>query len=413
MKAPSASTSRARPVREVIALDEARIAHSPTRGTRAAARTATASTFALAVGLALALLTLAGCSSRREPASEAPPAVTVTTALVASTSQSAELEVDGTVTARTEVVVASRLAASVASLEVAAGDRVARGHVLVRLDAKETESALDGARASLSAARAAARLASANLARFESLARDEAASALELDRARLDSANAAAQESAAAAAVRRTETDRAQAVLVSPVDGTVVDTFVVAGDLALPGKPLVRVAANGRRVEAAVPESVALALGAEVPVLLGGARVAGRVAEIVAASDAGSRRRTVRVDLPAGTDPVPGTFARLFLPGSGEPRVTVPANAVVTAGGLEHVFVVGADGLVAIRYVRTGAVIGEAGRSGAAPAASRPGDSPGAAPAGPVVEIRSGLVAGERVVVAPPATLRAGAKATS
>ena len=74
--------------------------------------------------------------------------------------------------------------------------------------------------------------------------------------------------------------------------------------------------ASGRRVEAAPGEGEAarLSVGDAVEVEIGGARVSGRVAEIVGAVDPSTRRRTVRVDLPSGTEPPsepsPACFSR-------------------------------------------------------------------------------------------------------
>jgi HlyD family secretion protein len=64
----------------------------------------------------------------------------------------------------------------------------------------------------------------------------------------------------------------------------------------------------------------------------------------------------------------------------------VPERAVVARGGLEIAWAVGTDGRVALRYVRTG---------------RRAGGS---------VEVRSGLEAGEKVVLDPPADLETGTR---
>jgi hypothetical protein len=148
---------------------------------------------------------------------------------------------------------------------------------------------------------------------------------------------------------------------------------------------------SGRRVEAAPGEDQASRLeeGESVEVGVGGRTWTGRVAEIVGAVDSATRRRTVRVDLPAGVDPPVGAFARLFLPGPTEERLVAPARAVVARGGLEMVWAVSPEGRADLRYVRTGAA-----RDG-------------------LVELRSGVAAGERVVIDPPADLEAGTRIRS
>ncbi|HTY42230.1 MAG TPA: efflux RND transporter periplasmic adaptor subunit [Thermoanaerobaculia bacterium] len=340
--------------------------------------------------LTLAVLAV-GCGKRADQ-----PAGVATRALKTATVERREtpvvVDVDGTVVGRTEAVLASRLAAPVVEVRAVPGERVRSGEILVRLEQREADGAVDSARASVAAAESALALARKNLSRFERLQGKGAAAAVELERTRQDEAAASAALAAATAALRRAETDRAQAVLVAPFDAVVVEKLVSPGDLAGPGRSLVRLASlSGRRVEAAPGEAAAarLSVGDAVEIEIGGTTVTGRIGEIAGAVDPATRRRTVRVDLPAGLEPPVGSFARLRLPGPAAVRLLAPERAVVARGGLELAWAVGPDGAVALRYVRTGPS------------------------AGGLVEIRSGLQAGERVVVDPPADLEAGAKAAS
>ena len=342
--------------------------------------------------LLAAALAAAACAKNETARGPEAPARKLETATVASRTEGNSLEIDGVVVGRLEAVLSSRLSAPVAGVEVVPGQAVRAGAVLVRLEERETEAALEGARAELAAARASLALAKKNGGRFERLAERGAAAAIELDRARQDEAAASAAAASAEARERRAEADRAQAVLTAPFDAVVVEKMVSPGDLAAPGRPLVRIASlTGRRVEAAPGEREAAELkpGDSVEIRIGGRSVSGVIAEIAGAVDPSTRRRTIRVDLPeaAGVaEPPVGSFARVVLPGAATPRLFVSEKAVVARGGLEIAWAVGTDGRVAPRYVRTG---------------SRAGGS---------VEIRSGLAAGERVVLDPPADLEAGTR---
>ncbi len=343
------------------------------------------------LGILAGALAAASCA-KKERTEAATATRALETAAVVQKTAASRVEVEGVVVGKLEAVLSSRLAARVAEVSAVPGQNVRGGAVLVRLDAGETAGALEGARASLEAARASLELARKNRGRFEKLAERGAAAAVELDRARQDEASAAAAVASAEAARRRAETDRAQAVLAAPFDAVVVEKMVSPGDLAAPGRPLVRVASlSGRRVEAAPGEAEAAALspGQAIDVEVAGRAVTGRLAEIVGAVDPATRRRTVRVDLPAGFEPAVGSFARVFLPGPSAPRLLVPERAVVSRGGLEIAWAVSSDGRVALRYVRTGV---------------RAGGS---------IEVRSGLEAGEKVVVNPPADLEAGTRVSS
>jgi RND family efflux transporter MFP subunit len=340
----------------------------------------------------MALVLAAGCR-RAEPARNSAEVRALETARVEERTLAGTVEVDGVVVGRVEAVLSSRLSGPVADVSAVPGRTVRAGSVVVRLESREAEAALEGARAELASAHSALDLAAVNRRRFENLESRGAAATVELERARQAHAAAAAAVASAQAAVRRTEIDRSQAVLVAPFDAIVVEKMVSPGDLAAPGRPLVRLASlQGRRVEAAPGESEAalLAPGQRVDVLLGDRVVLGTVAEIVGAVDSATRRRTVRVDLPAGVEPPVGSFARLRLVGASGQRLLIPLRAIVSRGGLEIAWTVGHDETVSLRYVRTG------------PAAD-----------GGRVEVRSGLEAGERVVLDPPFNLEAGTRVRS
>ncbi len=334
----------------------------------------------------------AGCA-KKEAAAGRDREISLQTAEVERQVGAGRIEIDGTVVGRLEAVLSSRLAAPVAEVRAVPGKAVRQGAVLVLLENRETESALESARAALAAARGSLDVTRKNRERFDKLEARGAAAATEIDRIRQEEAAASAAVASAEAGVRRAETDRAEAVLTAPFDAVVVEKMVTEGDLAGPGRPLVRLASlSGRRVEAAPGEEQAARLsnGDQVEVVVEGRAVTGRVVEIVGAVDRETRRRIVRVDLPPGVEPAVGSFARLLLPGPEAERLIMPARAVVKRGGLELSWAVGPDGRVALRYVRTGPALGD-GR----------------------VEVRSGLAAGERVVLDPPADLEAGTRVRS
>ncbi|HEY6928643.1 MAG TPA: efflux RND transporter periplasmic adaptor subunit [Thermoanaerobaculia bacterium] len=342
---------------------------------------------------ALSFVVVAAGCARKETIHTPAQEVTVQTALVERQTRADRIEIDGSVVGRVEAVLSSRLTAPVVEVRAVPGQAVAAGSVLVRLEERETVSALASAEAARDAARAALALAKKNRERFEKLESREAAAVIELERARQEEASATAAALGAEAAVRRAETDRAQAVLIAPFDAVVVERMVSVGDLAEPGRPLVRLASRtGRRVEAAPGEEDAARLspGAAAEVALEGRVVTGRVAEVVGAVDPQTRRRIVRVELPPDVEPPVGSFARLRLPGPSAEKLFAPARAVVSRGGLDLIWAVSSDGRVALRYVRTGAAAADG-----------------------KVEIRSGLEGGERVVLDPPADLEEGTRVRS
>lgn len=288
--------------------------------------------------------TLAACSAEdpgRIPRADAPADVTVSTTARAPSVES----FPAAVVSERSAEVATRMSGTVERVVVDVGARVRQGDLLVRLDASDI-------RARMSAARANLELAERSHARVESLAADGAASQAELDEvtARLEAARAGLEE----AAVQET-----YAEVRAPFSGEVTGRMVDAGDLAVPGQPLLTLVAPGElKVTAELPAHRAgsLAAGQEVTVRVSGVHgpLRAEITRVVNALDAGAR--TFRVEarlLDAPPSVLSGAWARLELPRGGEGPRWIPADAVVRRGQLEGVWVVETDTL-RLRWVRLG-----------------------------------------------------------
>lgn len=309
------------------------------------------------------------------------------------------IEVRGRVLATQSAAVSARVMASVVAVKVQRGDDVAAGAVLVEIDPGTAAGQVSQATGALAQAEAAASLARRQVERFEALARDNAASALELDVARADLARAEGAVEAARGAVSASRSIAADTRLRAPFAGRVAAVLVEAGDLAAPGRPLVQIeSAGARRFAAGVPESVVLELGSTVGVLIDQrpdlGLLEGRVVELAPGLDPGSFTRSVEVEL--ATDDLPvGAGGRLIVAQGTRSVVEVPADAIVRRGGLELVVVRDAEGRAQGRTVRLGAV-----RLGAVEAGSG-GDGR--------VEVLAGLTGGESLVLGLGALPPAGA----
>jgi RND family efflux transporter MFP subunit len=359
------------------------------------------------------------CSLPEEPPS-ATAAATVSIETVALHPMRSVFEAGGVVAARTSAAVASRIVATVLSVEVEPGDRVAAGERLVVLDGRDLDARRAQAASSLAALARAAAVAVAD--------RDAATAALEMTRVtydrivalharrsatphELDEATAALRSAEArlrAAEARMAEADEARAgaqaamtaatvtagfaVLTAPFDGVVSEKLTEPGNLAAVGVPLLRVEdTRGFTLDVRIDESRAgrVAVGDPVEVLLGAspsaaAALAGRVREMSRAADAASHAFLVKVALPPDARLRSGAFARARFNAGAREALAVPAEAIVPQGQLSTLFVVSADGRARMRVVRTGQADEDR------------------------VEVVAGLTAGERVIVGPPPALRDG-----
>ncbi len=286
--------------------------------------------------------------------------VSVTTVAVERTTAGRAIEVRGTVQPAREANISSRAMGPVVAVHVAAGSMVARGQKLLEIQPEVTAGQLAQASGALSQAQAALALAERNYHRFEALHNEGAASDVELDMARMefDAAQGAVQQ--AKGAVQGATSVAGESVVRAPFDGRVVDTLVEVGDLAAPGRPLVRVeSAGGQQIWLTVREAdiARMNLGQPLPVTIDArpdlGTIDGVVAEIVPSADADTHTFTVKVALP-GIALRTGLSGRATIIGDLTDRLVVPSAAVHPRGGLELVVVRSEDGTARTRAVTTG-----------------------------------------------------------
>lgn len=372
------------------------------------------------IPLAPAALLLSGCGSHAPEKKAAPQAAPIGVSLqqVQPAMVAVVYEATGTVRARTTSVLSARIMGYIRSINAQAGDTVRAGQTIAVIDAKEIDDAVAQAKAAvteaqaavpevenaIAAAKAQLDLAESTMKRMKSLYDQKSITSQEFDevqaRQRMASANhkmVQAKREQLSARIAQAESGLAQASVnkvytevKAPFAGIVTERKAEPGMLASPGMPILVIEQAGAyRLEAAIEESriASVKPGSKVKVRLDSLDrdIEARVSEIVPALDPVSRTFTARIDLPASPLIRSGLFARALFPAGEKQALAVPASAIRQQGQVQSVFV--ADNSVArTRLVKTGAKL-ETG-----------------------VEILSGLMAGDRVVTNPPATLTDGSK---
>lgn len=390
---------------------------------------AVAKMVALLAVLVVMMMWLAGAfrtKIKAGPAEEPAPVAAAATTRVETRRYPMVVEQAGTVRTRNEAQVSSRLMAQVLEVRVREGDAIrgpgpdGKATILARLDDRDIQAKLQQAQAqaaSLQRALAAAvaqqqsaqallQQAVADLTRFERLVEAKAATQQQLEHARTqrDTAQAQvlatqglveqtrAQQVGAEAAVREAQVLLSFAVIEAPFDGRISSKRINPGDMVAPGQILFVVESPSEpQLHARVSETVALHLtvGQTLPVQIDAPQrqFEGVVREIVPQADPLTRTILVKVDLPKDTGLVSGLFGRLRVPIGEYSTLVLPKDAIRQSGQLCLVQVLEKPG--------PGSPTPKSALGGPLPVRRFVQIGP---EHGPLVEVLSGVQAGEEVV---------------
>lgn len=219
--------------------------------------------FTAVFAAALLLTACGGETSDTEPAVAAAPAHRVSAQRLEPVSWQGWVESFGVVEALTEVDVASELSGTVSAVYVDEGDRVEPGQLLLELDTRKRELALEQAKQQVERTQIALKEAQLKLERRHSLAERETISQELLDNARLAVDAASATHQQALAARNLAERELADTRIISPTTGLVEVQRVEPGEPVQVGASLIKLQAlGGVRVQTWVSEQDVLLLSA-------------------------------------------------------------------------------------------------------------------------------------------------------
>jgi len=297
------------------------------------------------------------------------PAVPVVKA--AAQSVAVGLEFDGVVEPVKQSTVSAQASGRIVSLAVEAGDKVRAGQVLATIDDRESQTGLQRSRAQVAQADAEMRNAQAHARRTRELQAKGFVSSAALDTAEAALKASQAAREQAAAGERQSALAQGFTRVTAPYDGWVRETLAQAGDLAVPGKPLLTLyAPTPLRAVVHVPLSrggaarAASQVEVQVPAGNGsGAWIKPESLEMLPVADAVAQTAEWRLQLPPGqaAQLAPGQQVRVRFSGAQAVRMLVPAGAVLRRGELTAVYVVSPPSGFVLKAVRLGVDHGAAG----------------------------------------------------
>ena len=275
-------------------------------------------------------------------------------------------DIDGVVEAVMQSTLSSQIAGRVLSLNVKAGDRIKAGQVLATIDDRETQTGVLRSQAQLQQSDAELRQLQIALKRTQDLKAQGFVSAAALDLAEAQYKAAQAGRDSAGATTQQAKVAQSFSKITAPYDAWVLETSAQAGDLALPGKPLMTVyAPQPLRVVMQWPASEKNSLPKlqDIQIQMGTETVKPVAMQVMPNADGVSQTIGIKLDLPrtgVALQAAPGMQVRVRTAGISQAKGLVPASAILRRGEITAVYVAQGNGF-AMKLVRLGADHGSAG----------------------------------------------------
>lgn len=290
---------------------------------------------------------------------------------------------DGVVEAVNQATISAQTSGRVIELPYDVNDAVDEGAVIVRFTDVEQKSAKSRAQSQIVSAQAVYDEAQASFERISEVYKRKLVAKAQLDRERAQRDAAKAALESARAQLKEIGQQMDYTVVRAPYSGIVTERYVEIGEAVVPGQPLISgVSLKNLRVSVQVPQSaIALIRSIQIADILltgnGIHRVSASKVTVFPYADPATHTFTVRLELPGdNTGLFPGMTVKVAFATGEVQRLLVPATALVERGELQGVYVV--EGInVRLRQIRSGHRFGE------------------------MIEILSGLEAGERYATDP------------
>jgi RND family efflux transporter MFP subunit len=322
--------------------------------------------------LSSALLTLSLLGAGAQLASAEP--VAVKTATVTEWKA-----VYGTVEARDRIPARARLGGTLVALSVTEGDEVSAGQELARVDDDKLDFQLAALAAQQEALAAQLANAETDLVRGEDLLKSGVTTTQRVDALRTQVDVLKGQIASLKAGAEVIAQQAKEGTVLAPVAGRVLDVPVTKGAVVMPGEVVAVIGGGGTFLRIAVPERHAVALDVGDTIHISGAEGdrEGMLARVYPLVEGG--RVVADVEIKGLPDRFVGTRMLVRLPVGEREALLVPESAIVTRAGLDFVGIQSGAG-VALRSIVPGATHLIDGI--------------------PMVELLSGLAAGDLVVPA-------------
>jgi RND family efflux transporter MFP subunit len=304
----------------------------------------------------------------KEEAVEKPISVIVTTAAIGS---SDAVIASGQVEAAQTAAISTRVMGRITNIYVKAGDRVAKGQLLVAISDDDMRAKRSQTEAMIAEAEAAYVNAKKDFDRFQVLYQQQSATAKEMENVNLQFQ--AAQSRVEAARQMRSEVNASLAYsrLTAPFSGVVTQKLAETGNLANPGMPILTIEQNGiLQVSASIAESdiAQVKLGDDAQLLVKSTQqtFTGKVIQLNPSSQFTGGQYIVKISIPesAKEQLYAGMYVNVHIPLKGvtaskTDRFTIPVSSIVNRDELTGIYTLSSSNTALLRWIRLGKTYGD------------------------------------------------------
>jgi RND family efflux transporter MFP subunit len=350
----------------------------------------------ITAAIALIAISLYSCGDKEETKTAVVlDPVKVEVMNVASPNGLSTLNFNGKIAAANSATISTRMMGFVDQVNVKVGDKVKKGQLLMVINNADLQAKSAQVKAAIAAAEAGFGNAEKDYKRFQSLMKSNSISQKEMDDMSTRYEMMKSQLEGAKQQQSEVNAQLQYVNLKAPFDGVITNRFIEVGDMANPGMPLLGIEQPGKmEVTAMVPESdiQSVKQGAEAVVYINSieTELKGIITEVSSSSKNTGGQYAIRVMISDNNLKVrSGMYATVSITVENGATVnsalTIPQAAIVTRGQLSGVYTVSQQNTAILRWLKLGQI------------------------ADGKVEVLSGLLAGEQLILSAESKLYNGA----
>ncbi len=275
----------------------------------------------------------------------------------------------GTVLSKRSANISSKIAGEIIEMPLNIGDTVASGGILFKIKNDDLIGRKEAVLANLDQAEATLKNTETQYNRIETLFRNKSATQKEFDDITTQLSVARSQVTALNGKLKEVEDLLSYTMLEAPFNATVAERFLEKGDMANPGRPVMKLNESGTfKIRVTIPEeSISdFEIGDSALVNVPSAEIQDQFATVKAVNRSGSplsRQFDAELEFTENGSGLqnlrPGQFASVRKILKSEPLIAVKTEAIIKKGQLTGLYTLSDNNRIFLRWVRTGQASGK------------------------------------------------------